>query len=73
MNVLRILYLLVLLALAVAVVLVSNWLLDVLILFIDPSLTMTPEGDSLFALLLRGIFLIFDIITIIAIFKWLRR
>ena len=73
MNVIRILHLLALLALAIAVVLVTNWFLDGLLLLIDPNLTMTPEGDSLFVLLIRAGFLIIDIITIIAIFKWLRR
>ena len=73
MSILRILHILALLALAVAVVLVTNWLLDGILLYLDPSLTMTPEGDSLFVLLIRGLFFVIDIITIIAIFRWLRR
>ena len=73
MSIKQILYALFLVGLSIALVLVINWFLEGLLAFLVPGTTLTPDGDDLLSLGIRVLFLIIDIITIIAVFKWLRR
>ena len=73
MKLQRIVILAFLFILSVALVLATNYFLDGLLAYLAPGTTITPEGDDLVSIALRVFFFIIDIITIIAIFKWLRR
>ena len=59
--------------LSIVTVLTINWFLDALLAFFVPGASMTPEVGGTFDIIIAVVFLIIDIVTIIAIFKWLRR
>jgi len=74
MNAKSILWLILIGALSLVLVLTINWFLDGLLAFLVPGATMTPElGNETLDLGLWAFFLIVDILTIVAVFKWLRR
>ena len=73
MSIRRIVITIALIALAIVAVVTINWFLEGLLNFLVPGATMTPELEGPYNIIVQAAFFVIDVITIIAIFKWLRR
>ena len=73
MNLKTILWLAFLVGLSIVAVIVTNYFLEALLTFLVPGASMTPDTGGSLDIIIDVVFLVVDIITVIAIFKWLRR